>query len=196
MQRRDILKTLLLLGVTTSSPLVNAIEAGLSDRKLNAVEFSDSQRQAVQILAEMIIPRTDTPGAIEASVPSFIEYMFVNWYHDTERNVFLKGLQALDDYCLREERSTFIRASKTNQKSALLEQEMAANQYVSSSRPVNPGFVYEDPQTPFFTKLRDLVVIGYFTSEVGSKQVSKYLPVPGYFDGEHEVEHSGHHWSH
>ena len=49
MQRRDILKTLLLLGVTTSSPLVNAIEAGLSDRKLNAVEFSDSQRQAVQI---------------------------------------------------------------------------------------------------------------------------------------------------
>ena len=53
-----------------------------------------AQRHLVDLLAEMIIPATDTPGAREADVPAFIETMVADWYTDTERTIFLQGLAA------------------------------------------------------------------------------------------------------
>jgi hypothetical protein len=48
---------------------------------------------------------------------------------------------------------------------------------------------------PFFLMLRELVVLGYFTSEVGATQALSYNPVPGSYDGAYPVEQVGTHWS-
>jgi hypothetical protein len=46
----------------------------------------------------------------------------------------------------------------------------------------------EDPQAPFYLRLRDLVVYGYFTSEIGSTKELRYVAVPGRFDGDVDIK--------
>ena len=44
------------------------------------------------------MPTTDTPGAIAAEVPAFIEMMLADWYEPTDRNDFMAGLGILEGY--------------------------------------------------------------------------------------------------
>ena len=46
----------------------------------------------------------------------------------------------------------------------------------------------EDPKAPFYLRLRDLVVLGYFTSETGSTRELRYVAVPGRFDGDVDIK--------
>ena len=62
----------------------------------SASAFSDAQRRIVSAVAEVIIPRTDTPGAIDAGVPHFIELMVADWLNDQERDIFFAGLKRLE----------------------------------------------------------------------------------------------------
>ena len=56
--------------------------------------------QQIAVLSELIIPITDTPGAIAAVVPDFVE-MMGGRHTDRERIIFFQGLQDLDAWCHR-----------------------------------------------------------------------------------------------
>nr|WP_101760607.1 gluconate 2-dehydrogenase subunit 3 family protein [Oceanicoccus sp. KOV_DT_Chl] len=88
MKRRDAVKTLMLmLGGSLSPSVAMALK---SEPKLRAAGtgFSDVQRQLVSMMSERIIPTTDTPGAIAAGVPAFIEEIVFDWYTENERKIF------------------------------------------------------------------------------------------------------------
>ena len=36
---------------------------------------------------------------------------------------------------------------------------------------------------PFFQRMKELTVTGYFTSEIGATKALEYLPIPGKFQG-------------
>ena len=36
---------------------------------------------------------------------------------------------------------------------------------------------------PFFQRMKELTVTGYFTSEIGATKALEYLPIPGKFEG-------------
>ena len=54
---------------------------------------------------------------------------------------------------------------------------------------------FVDQNTPFFTKLKELTVLGYFTSEVGAKQALAYNPMPMRYDGDYDFDKVGREWS-
>ena len=194
MQRRELLKiSTLLLGAGVSASLSRAVLAGVDVSPGAAFSnFAESQRLAVEILCDMIIPTTDTPGAVEAGVPDFVATIVFDWYTESERTAFFDGLRALDAYCLASEQVPFHEASETNRIAALREQEQIAGGYQPAPTPF--GLPPDQPDAPFFSKVKALVVLGYYTSEVGATQELIYMPVPGEFKGNVEFAQVGRQW--
>lgn len=198
MNRRRLLQlSTALLGGAVSTSVSRALLAGVTA----AAESTDSpfdahQSKAVRLLCEMIIPTTDTPGAVAAGVPDFIGTIFGQWYTDDERQSFLDGLAALDEFCQQQASSSFVTAHEHARIAALQELERLAQGYTP------PGVARLTPQqageesTPFFIRIRELVVLGYYTSEVGCKQELAWLPMPGRFDGDYDFSKIGRHFTH
>jgi len=120
-------------------------------------------------LSERIMPTTDTPGAIAAGVPAFIEKLLADWAAPDERVPILAGLDAIEARSQAEYRVAAETATAAQQE-ALLTLAM-------ENRLPGGG--------AFFEAFRQLVVTGYFTSEIGITQEREYLPVPGRYDGAH-----------
>jgi hypothetical protein len=195
MNRRELLKNAaILLGGLSSASVANALLAGVDGRvKISSPLFTAVQKKMTAVLAEMIIPRTDTPGAIDAGVPHFIELMVSDWYTDRERNIYTEGLASLNEFCLEQFGRDFLSASAEQQITALENAEQRSEQY----KPVSPESVLskkEDEDKPFFSKIKELTVLGYYTSEQGATQELKYEPMPMRY-GDIDLADVGGQWS-
>src|SRR5256885_15064146 len=91
MNRREVL---LLLAGTAALPdqlfaIGRAVHKRARARTLRALD--PHQNETVATIAELIIPKTDTPGAREAGVPAFIDVMLADWGDDDQRQMFMAG---------------------------------------------------------------------------------------------------------
>lgn len=179
MNRRELLKnTAFLMGGLSSMSVANAFLAGVDGRaKIKSVLFTAKQRQVTAVLAEMIIPRTDTPGAIDAGVPHFIELMVSDWYTDREREIFFSGLQLVNDYCKDNYGNDFMESRQDNKVKSLEYAEEQSEKY-KPPKSKSPLDNEDDESKPFFLKLKELTVLGYYTSEVGATKELNYNPMP------------------
>ena len=186
MDRRTLLKnTAVLLGGIASSSVTRAVLAGVdSSVAIEKPVFTAIQRKKCSVLTEMIIPSTDTPGAIEAGVPHFVEVMVSDWYTDRERQIFFAGLKSLDQYCTENFSKRFLECNADQQINALEQAEKDSEGYKAEADGMTgkgEGSLFpgpEDEGKPFFTKIKELTVLGYYTSEVGAKQELRYDPMP------------------
>ena len=144
--------------------------------------FSPAQRAIVAAMAEVVIPRTDTPGAIDAGVPAFIELMVVNWLNDEEKSIFDAGLQDIEARIPAEYGMPFNKLGDQQQLQIMEDLEAAA----SDSSWYDFANVQRDfvSDAPFICQLKELTIWGFFTSEKGSKQVLRYDPMPMQFEGD------------
>lgn len=184
-------------GVALGTPTLRAMAGEVPTAVPSRQIFSDSESRMVSVLAEMIIPETDTPGAIAVGTPAFIEMMVADWYTDAERRIFFEGLATLDSFSVASFGSNFLEASDAQRITALQDAEAQAASYQS---PVGGGFLaamskYVDEQLPFFTKIKELTVIGYYSSERGATEEMAYNPMPMRYDGEYDFDEIGRHWS-
>lgn len=194
MKRRDVVRYLSLLGLSAHSLASEvALNANAIHRASSTERFTHEQRTAIALLSELIIPTTDTPGAITAGVPAFIETIYAEWYTDNERQVITQGLTDLDTFCLQESGVSFNDCPQPIKIAALLEQEVRASQYQPPAQ--GSATPIEDQQAPFFTRIKELVVIGYYTSEIGAKEELRYLPMPMEYDGDYEFTRVNRQWS-
>jgi hypothetical protein len=197
MLRRELLKyTAMLLGGAASASVTRAVLAAAPiNLGFGKIIFNEDQQSSVSLLSEMIIPTTDTPGAIKAGVPDFIATIVSEWYNDTERKVFFLGLHDLDSHCLAAEGQPFHAACEAAQLAALQGQEQIASAYKSTNKAGHPLAKQSNDNLPFFAKLKELVVVGYYTSEVGAKQELSYLPMPMFYDGDYDYSKIGRRWT-
>ncbi len=165
-----------------------AIELALAaEGRTPGAPLPEAWMPTLAALAETIIPATDTPGATAAGVPAFVADMYQHWMNDAERSRFAEGLQALDADAQRRFNTPFAKATAAQQAEVF----GALREAIKAYRPAR-GFGLAarvaDPAAPFFHKARDLVSIGYFTSEVGINAELAYVRVPGRFDGDVDVK--------
>lgn len=144
--------------------------------------FPAAHKATLAALCELIIPKTDTPGAIQAGVPVFVADMYAHWMVPLERKTVVDGLAQLEHAATAAHGRGFADCSPAEQAALLAPARAAAKAY----RPTSFGFDgrVADPAAPFFFKMRDLVTIGYFTSEAGINGELAYVAVPGRWDGD------------
>ena len=130
--------------------------------------LSAAQLELVATLTEHIIPQTETPGARAAGVHRFVDALLTDHYPAAERDRFLAGLAGVDAQAQSRYGKVFV-DSATGQQLALL-RELDAAAYAASRA--------ED--TWFFRRMKELTLVGYYTSEIGAMQELHVSPFGTY----------------
>lgn len=138
-------------------------------------------------IAETILPETSTPGAKAAKTGAFMALMVTDAYAPRDQQVFRDGMRSVDDACRRANNASFLQASPA-QRLALLEtldreQKTAIDARASAPRSRAPAAEPAgDEPAHYFRMMKELALLGYFTSEIGYTRAMRYLETPGRFD--------------
>ena len=171
MERRDVLRALGAAAAFTLMPRTAqaAWETVAAAPHARPRVLIDDRSALVASLADAIIPRTDTPGATDVGVPAFIDVIVAEYYGDEERTAFLAGLDAI------------VARVKSGGAGSVAEMTPDAQDALLDS--LDKPADRQAPDARAWSKLKGLVVHGYFTSEPVQKDVLKTVIMPGRFDG-------------
>lgn len=170
MNRRDALKSVvLLMGGTVIG--ASAILTGCApEAQLNGLNFSPEDLAFLDELGETIVPTTDTPGAKATKIGEFMQMMVKECYDADQQTTFVKGIASLRSDFKAEKNVEFMDAAAEDRLAFL---NVMHQKYVASGEKKQPVIIH---------MLRDLTVLGYYSSEIGATQALRYLEVPGRFD--------------
>jgi gluconate 2-dehydrogenase gamma chain len=179
MDRREALKrTAWIMGGVVSAPAIMGVLKGCAAKPTidwKPVFLSEDQGVLVSQVAEIIIPKTDTPGAKETGVPGFIDLMLKDVYSKEDQDRFLSGIKEFDEAANKEYGDSFIDLSPEDQTAFVKKTHDAA---LEAERATTPA-----PKRPFILMTKELTMLGFFTSEPGATQVLQYIAVPGSYKG-------------
>lgn len=177
MRRREVLS---FLGAAVLAPLLTPLSAeqrwtlgaDLHDRMAGGARgraLSRARMALVVALADTILPRTDTPGAVDVGAPEFVDLLLAEWYPDDERRELVTGLDGLDARCREAQGAAFAELDPAKRTAFLLTVDG------HDGPPGSPEQAY--------AKLKDAIVFGYLTSKPIAPLVRRFPIIPGRFDG-------------
>lgn len=189
--RREALKRVAwLMGGTVSASAILAIEKGYSATTSVGSKpaiLRPPQVAIVSAVAEIMIPRTDTPGAIDVGVPGFIDLMLKDVYTQKDRERYLAGVAEFDAAAQGEQGRKFVELESPQQVALVRKFHDAA---VGEERRLHHPH-HADLQRPFILMTKELTLLGFFTSQVGATQVLQYVAVPGSYHACLALEQAG-----
>jgi hypothetical protein len=170
--RRSFIAFAVAFGGSFSLPVSRCLAAvaGAEELAEHGSVLDPEHRALLDALTELILPATDTPGALAAGVPQFIEFMLARGFGAAERERFVTGLDQVDRISRRESGSPFVSLPAERQIAILQDLEEAGKALRTAD---DPGF---------FQVLKELTLIGYYTSETGATLEARYVPVPGRYE--------------
>jgi hypothetical protein len=126
-------------------------------------------------IADTILPTTSSPGAKAAQVGTFMTVMVNDCYTAADQKIFKEGMTKLDEASEKMNKTSFMK-STTEQRTALLTAiDKEAKAYQQNKKKEDPNH--------YFTMMKQLTLLGYFTSEVGATKALRYIAVPGKYEG-------------
>lgn len=176
MNRRDAVKSVAIMmgGVLTASTMsvmLNGCDTSMKEG--NGIDFTGDEKEMVNRMTDVIIPKTDTPGAVDAGVPAFIVMMMQECYPDKDQQQFHAGLAAFDNLCKSQYKGHFLKLSPDKQETAVADLDKMV--LGKNSLP--------DKNLAFYHQLKELTLLGFFTSEPGATETLRYVQIPGRYDG-------------
>jgi Gluconate 2-dehydrogenase subunit 3 len=125
-------------------------------------------------LAETILPKTTTPGAKEAGVGEFIPVMVRDCYSPENQKIFLEGMATIDKLSKEKYGSTFEKITAAQRTELLTALDKEQKDFQEKKE--------KDAPSHYFRMMKELTLLGFFTSEVGATKALRYVAVPGRFD--------------
>lgn len=166
----------LALSASSLSALAAVVTPPTDMNRSKQTLLDNDQLAQVRELGEMIIPTTDTPGAIAAGVHDFINHFTVYCATKDEQQNLLDFLARLNN------KTPFLQLGKQQQIDLLNNMEQAKH-----------GFTQTDRNS--FKQFKALVLFGYYTSEIGASQELAYLAIPGGYKGNFKFKEIGKAWA-
>ncbi len=176
-RREALRKTALLMGAAVSASALTGILQGCKatpELTYKPVFFTEDQARIVTEVAEIIIPKTDTPGAKDTGVPGFIDLMLKDCYKKEDQDRFIAGLTSFDEEAKKAYGDSFIYCKPEQQVELVTKVHVAALAEAKENK---------EAKRPFILMAKELTLLGFFTSEPGATQVLQYVAVPGSYKG-------------
>jgi hypothetical protein len=184
MNRREALRLLAAGAAVQLAP--GSLLAALREARMTVGEqtarrtLNPHQSVTVSVMAEMILPRTETPGAADVGACDFIDLMLTEWYEHEERERFLKGIADLDGRAIALFGRNFVECP-ADQQAAMLEE---LGERMVAERDLKEGQTGSSEEgESFYAMLRRMVLTAYYTSEVGATDELHFEIIPGRYDG-------------
>jgi hypothetical protein len=177
MHRRDALT--LMSAVTAHALFASVVaEAASAAAAIDATgeawipKWLPKQRAAMlEALVDTILPATDTPGAKLARVQVFVDLALRDCYTPDEQRLFTTGLEALAADCGKTHGRPFEACSPEERHALIAPLDAASYKPDTGARGA------------FVRILKDLTLVGFFTSKIGATEVLAYEKVPGGYRG-------------
>lgn len=171
MNRRDALARVALLMGTSIAGAEFFLSGCKTADKAPGLPLSKEDIAFLDEVAETIIPTTDTPGAKAAAVGAFMNTMVMDCYQEKEQKIFLDGISSLREACRKSTGKAFVEASPEERTTLLTRLDAEARKTPAEAGP------------HYFSLLKQLTLLGYFTSKIGCEQALRYVAVPGRYEG-------------
>ncbi len=179
MNRRDaVSRVALLLGGTIVGANIFLEGCKPADKKAGEGEsytFKDTDAAFLDEVAETIIPTTSTPGAKAAKVGAFMTVMVNDCYTKDDQKIFHEGIVKLNDASKKKFDKDFMSLDATQKNQLLVELDKEQRDYTKNKK--------KEDATHYFRMMKELTLLGYFTSEIGATQALRYVESPGKYEG-------------
>lgn len=195
MERRELLKQIAILTggafiggelFLTGCKTGSSLEAGFTPA---SVAFLDE-------VAETIIPATKTPGAKAAKVGEFMKVFVTDCYSKSDQEAFTKGIVQLDEASKKMHGKYFMEADPKQRHDLLVSLEKEAKSYNEPLGKENEGKKDEDKKpVHYYTMMKQLTLLGFFTSKTGATETLRHIPVPGKYDGAYPYKKGDRAWA-
>lgn len=165
--------------------------------------FTTDEIAYLDEIADTILPTTSTPGAKAAQTGAFMALMVKDTYSAEDDKTFRDGMGKLNDAMKSKYGKTFMEATPQQRLEMLqtLDKEqvdygakmraeakrksdefLAERQQNPPTQSANATQMAEEPPTKYFRMMKELALLGYFTSEIGMTQAQRYTEAPGRYD--------------
>lgn len=160
LNRRNMLKAASAAGSTGLFVSPAAASASPPPTSTGEAPLTSDELALIAAMAEGVIPKTDTPGAIGAGVPAFFRTIFDEWFLKDQQIAFRSSLKAYDGEAKARFGKGFLACAAADQMQLLVEwDKKGANLFASPAHP--------------FREFKRLTLHGYYTSEVGQNEELK-----------------------
>ncbi|MBC6610982.1 gluconate 2-dehydrogenase subunit 3 family protein [Hymenobacter sp. BT507] len=165
---------LFLTGCSTDNSKKTAKAGQKADQKPEEV-LDANQVTLLNEVGETILPATKTPGAKAANVGGFMAVMVRDCYKPEDQKVFVEGITKLNDASKQKYQKDFMGLDAAQRKEFLTALDAEQKQYAQTKTQEQPNH--------YFRMMKELTLLGFFTSEPGATQALRYIAVPGKYDG-------------
>lgn len=197
MERREAVKYIsILLGGTIIG--ADAFLTGCKTKSAGTQEWSQDDIAYLNEIGETILPRTATPGAKDANVGQFMTVMVNDCYEEGDQKAFREGMTKLNDAAKKQYSNEFMKLSPQQRHDLLVSLDGEAKEYQKKvnefngkeadkereeTQKGNLKYVRQHMSPHYFTMMKQLTMLGFFTSEPGMTKALRYIPVPGRYEG-------------
>jgi len=182
-RRSALLRIGALCGLALSGDILAAVAAPATAAGNAAPELLTREELALTgVLAELIIPKTDTPGALAVGAHRTIDHLLKACVVKREQEAFRAGLARIEE----------VAAAQGGKRFGALPH---ARQVALLHAIDNGAAPFNGADQGFFRQLKGYVAFAYYTSEAGASQELAYLPFPGGFTGNVKVNRSTRTWA-
>ena len=170
MNRRDALKSVMVMMGGTMIGATTIMTGCTPENQIEGLDFDPDDIAFLDEIGDTIIPETNTPGAKAVGIGSFMVMMVKDTYDGDSQKTFVDGVNKLGKDFKAANGKSFVGAPAEERLAYL---NGMYDEYKASGDARSPQVI---------NMLRDLTVLGYFTSEIGATQALNYVEVPGRFD--------------
>jgi hypothetical protein len=126
-------------------------------------------------IAETILPQTNTPGAKAAQAGRFMTIMVNDCYDEKQQAIFKEGMDKLNEASSSKFSTDFLQLTPAQRHELLAQVDTEQKEYMKNKK--------DDQPVHYFRMMKELTLLGYFTSEPGATKAKRYMPVPGKYIG-------------